>query len=103
MHEENGFLFAPGSAVEASQYIKRLRDDRSLLYRMGANGAVAVADKTIARVTEDLLSWYAIGKQKQRNKSYLRCIGISLNLLWALPATIISLGVYEIVVSSDSI
>ena len=85
--------------MEASQYIRMLRDDRSLLHQMGANGTTAVAEKTIARVTEDLLSWYAHGKQKQRNKSYLKCIGISLNLLWALPATIISLGVYEILVS----
>ena len=80
-------------------YIKRLRDDRALLRRMGVNGMTAVSDKTITRVTEDLLSWYTHGKQKQRQKSFLKCVGVTLNLMWALPATMISLAVYEILVS----
>ena len=97
-HEENGYLFAPGNETEASQYIKRLRDDRALLQRMGDKAVSSVVDKSIGKVIEDLLAWYAHGKLKQRGKSMLKCVAIFLNLLWALPVAIISLGVYEILV-----
>ena len=95
-HEENGYLFEPGNVAEARSFVARLKNDRDLCLRMGACGRRSVADKTVETVIEDLLSWYYEGKRKRKDRSFARCLFVILNLSWAVPLTILSLGVYEI-------
>ena len=96
-HEFNGFLFEPGNPLEAGKYIQKIKNDPSLRKKMGENARLSVVDKTIKRVTEDLIDWYGNGLWKRRSRSYLKCVFVILNLSWAVPLCILTLAVYDVV------
>ena len=98
-HDVNGFLFQPGNVSEARRFIRMLQDDHTLRSQFGRNALKSVADKTISSVIDDLLLWYANGQLKRRSRSYVRCLIVLLNLAWAVPLCIASLGTYDLIMA----
>merc|ERR1711871_711530 len=91
--------FQPGNVSEARRFIRMLQDDHTLRSQFGRNALKSVADKTISSVIDDLLLWYANGQLKRRSRSYVRCLIVLLNLAWAVPLCIASLGTYDLIMA----
>lgn len=98
-HEVDGFLFEPGNAASAKEYIQQLKDDKKLKERMGKAGLKAIKSNTIESVVADLLKWYERGAISAYNKSIWSKLGIALMLIPIIPFTIFSLRCYDILVS----
>ena len=94
----DGFLFEPGNASSAMEYIVRFKEDNKLRERMGRAGLKAIQSNTIHRVVKDLLDWYALGIGNYEAKSAWTKFWGFILLLCIIPFSIFSLRCYSILV-----
>lgn len=98
-HDQDGFLFEPGSSEDAGRYIQRLKDDAALRQRMGAKGRGAVGGRTIHHVVGDLLQWYGTGKSNRAKRGSLFTVAALLVMALTVPLTIFMFFVYNLIVN----
>lgn len=99
-HTVDGFLFEPGNSTDARRYIQLLKDDAKLRVQMGEKGRVAVKDRSITNVVNDLTLWYRQGMQQRSQRSLIPFV-LSFGLVsFFVPVTIFMFLVYDILVSN---
>lgn len=93
----DGFLFQPADAEDAKRYILKLKNDINLRATMGEAGRLAVSNRSIAKVVEDLVVWYSVGLARRRARSWLKKAFILSMLLVSAPFTMFCMGGYDLV------
>lgn len=94
---ETGFLFTPKSSDDCRRLILKLKEDVVLRKEMGERGFLTVCNRSITHVVNDLLDWYRLGQQRQREhtKKLSRFLYIFVILSGIIPFSIVALFVYD--------
>lgn len=96
---ENGLLFAPGDARSAAEKVGLLMRDPELRRTMGAKGVLAVSNRAVSTVVEELLGWYRRGQRNRRSTGWMVLALRSLLLLGSTALSIFCFSVYSLVMT----
>jgi len=98
-HGKDGFLFEPGDSDSANKFLQQLKDDKLLQAKMGHAGLEKVRARSIENVVKDLFEWYAVGKTRRKQRSFIAFLLCTLALAASVPFTIFLFSLYNITVN----
>ncbi len=102
-HDTNGFLFQAKDSADAAKYLQQLKDDATLCSTMGKRGLQEVQSLTCGRVVQDLLQWYARGRQRRQETLPLMLMLRVVVMLCTVTMACVMHAIYDPMVNSGGL